>query len=569
MKGYARLSIRDLSVGIALIAVACVDPFHPDATPLPGQTPTPPPTDANVDAPAAPAPAYDAALPPSYPPPTSMPDAGPVNPDAPVAVTPDAAVPAPDAPLSKPDAAPADRPPRPDGPPPVIVDCPNPSPPDGGELECPVDPAVLKTWFPVTPAIKGCRPAPHPAVECLFYQFAWQNFLIATQPDAQGRPAFLGWNTIENTFGAHAGEPAPAVPFLSGGVTQAGGRQVLVDQKGHAIYYGIHMNKAFVDFVNENGLTSAQAIRDADPNLAFPSTNDIVELKTAWTIVDDANPPANFFTTRASVGTLHVVNNRIEEDRVNLRPVTVALIAVHVVYTLPGHPEFIWSSFQHVDAAGLPDVAPSAAAQPAATRATTVISNKNHILFKAGTTAGAANRGVIMNPMFDEVTQTFAAAQMSSIYRLYPGSKSNDVQIDDDVSAITDNMIALFKTLKVPAADKRPNYYLVGAVWQDRPEKSFKVDKVLVNDQNDPDIRLNGGDSDHSITGGEDSLSSTAMESFTQGANSFPNCFSCHDTRTATVTGVPAARDTTAAPTLQPKLINVSHVFNEVVREGL
>jgi hypothetical protein len=214
-------------------------------------------------------------------------------------------------------------------------------------------------------------------------------------------------------------------------------------------------------------------------------------------------------------------------------------------------------------------VAPAATALPVATRATTVISPKQHLLYRAGTTAAAANRGVIMNPVFNEATQTFDPSQQSSIYRLFPASKSNVTNIDDDIAAITDNMIALFKTLKLPTADKRPNYYLVGAIWQDRPDKSFKLNNLLVNDPNDPDIKLNGGDSDKSITGGEDSLSSTAMESFTQGANSFPNCFSCHDTRTATATGVPAARDTTAAVTLQPKMINVSHVFNEVVREGL
>jgi hypothetical protein len=59
------------------------------------------------------------------------------------------------------------------------------------------------------------------------------------------------------------------------------------------------------------------------------------------------------------------------------------------------------------------------------------------------------------------------------------------------------------------------------------------------------------------------------MESFTQGTDSFPNCFSCHDTRAATARGVPLARDQAGTPTLMPKLINVSHLFNEVARLGL
>jgi len=456
-----------------------------------------------------------------------------------------------------------------DAPPPPeqIVDCPNP-PGDPEMFDCPVDKKILDAWLPTTPPVKGCRPAPHPATECQFYVFAWQNFLIATQPDAAGKPAFLSWNNIENTFGAHAGEPAPEVPVLTGGVTQAGGRQVLVDQKGHAIYYGIHFNKPFVDFVRANDLTSAEAVKLADPNLAFPTTTGIVELKTAWMIVDDASPPANFFTIRAKVSTLRLnaATSTIQEDRTVLRDVTVALIAMHVVYTLPGHPEFVWSSFQHADASNVPDVAPSSMVNPprGGLRATTVISPKDHLLYKGGTQVSATNKGVLSGAMFDEATQTFAAAQVN-IYRVFPGSKSTDPNIDDDVSALTDNMLALFKAKKatLPAVDKRLNYLLVGAIWQDVPQKTFKLNKGLVNPAGI------GPDNPMSITGGEDTMSSTAMESFTQNSDSFPNCFSCHDTQSATATGVPSIKDSTAPVTLTPKLINVSHVFNEVVREGL
>ncbi len=90
--------------------------------------------------------------------------------------------------------------------------------------------------------------------------------------------------------------------------------------------------------------------------------------------------------------------------------------------------------------------------------------------------------------------------------------------------------------------------------------------KVLTNDETDPDIKINGSDSLHAILAGEDRLSSVAMESFTQPSDSFPNCFMCHDTRSTTARGVPSARDQAAPVLLQPKLMNVSHIFNEVVR---
>src|SRR6266404_8375479 len=81
---------------------------------------------------------------------------------------------------------------------------------------CPPHLTDLTPWLPVTPPVVGCTPLPHPGSDCPFYFFAWQNFMIATQPNAQGRPAFLSWGTIENTFGSNAGMPAPATPFLGG-----------------------------------------------------------------------------------------------------------------------------------------------------------------------------------------------------------------------------------------------------------------------------------------------------------------------------------------------------------------
>jgi hypothetical protein len=171
----------------------------------------------------------------------------------------------------------------------------------------------------------------------------------------------------------------------------------------------------------------------------------------------------------------------------------------------------------------------------------------------------------VLAPELDVATQIFRTPP-TSVYRMFTGSKSNVIDLDDDVVALNENVVARFARAQLPATDRRGHYRLVGAVWQDRPDRSFTLDKLLVNNETDPDIIKNGGDSPNSITGGEDRLSSTAMESFTQNADSFPNCFHCHDTRATTARGVPAARDQGAMPLLAPKLINVSHIFNEVVR---
>ncbi len=57
-------------------------------------------------------------------------------------------------------------------------------------------------WLPNTPPLEMFQPLPHPATECPFYRGGWQNFLVATQPDADGRPALL--DLPDHRHGVHA-----------------------------------------------------------------------------------------------------------------------------------------------------------------------------------------------------------------------------------------------------------------------------------------------------------------------------------------------------------------------------
>jgi len=461
---------------------------------------------------------------------------------------------------------------------PVINMCsPDPTTPVGGALTCPANLADIANWFPTTPPMQtggGCKPLPHPARECRFYQESWQEFLIATQPDATtGRVALLDWNTIENTFGAGAGKPTPAVPVFLAGVTQAGGRQVVIDQNGNALYYAIHMNPAFVKFVNDSHLTSADQItRAANLNIKFTTTSAIVETKEAWQVIPDTLPAAQrqviqntFITTPAMVPTLTVDGTGVVAHDDMLRMVNLALVAIHIVHTIPDHSEFIWSSFQHANRqTGVTDLAPSLSDLPTVP-GVTIVPNINHILFAVNTARAAANQGILV-PALNVATQTFTTPP-TSIYRVFPGSKSRDPAIDDDVAATNLSFTTRFAGNPRPGPlDRRPFYRLLGAIWQDLPGTTFTKNRSLVNDPTDPMIMALGSDAPNTITGGEDRISSVAMESFTQAENSFPNCFDCHDTRSTAGNGVPQVRAMAAPAVMQPGLINVSHIFNEVVR---
>jgi hypothetical protein len=451
-------------------------------------------------------------------------------------------------------------------------------------------------WLPNTPPLDLFRPLPHPAGECPFYRGSWQNFLIATQPDGEGRPDFMSWPSIDTLFSSSL--PKAARRAELGDIRQAGGRQIVIDQNGHSLYYGIHVNQAFAEFVNDNDLDTLANVQNADPRLFFPA--GVVELKSAWQDIT-TEPPSEYetyITTTALVPTLsQEANGRIVEDKNNPREIRVALLALHVVYTLPGHPEFIWGSFEHstsspdISAAdGKRDVAPTffdrnpSPEDPDNLDVSAPVSRESSKLYRAGTPANQANQAISEADLqLDEATQSFSG-QQTSIYRMFPASKSHSIEPDAALSSLNFNVGELFDAKRdtLSRVDKRGFYRQVGSVWMDKPQ-FFGINSPLANDLTSPlvarggdrelqaeaqaDLALNGGDSQFSLLAGEDRLSSTAMESFTQAPTSFPNCFSCHNTQAVTSRGIPANKDTESPVLLEPKRINVSHVFSQFVLE--
>jgi hypothetical protein len=446
---------------------------------------------------------------------------------------------------------------------------------------CAADP----TWLPKTPPPTFAGPPPaHPAPDCPFYQAAWQTFLYVTQNDSSGKPTFLSYATIEKAFGKGAAsfkgfaplrqgvlslaprtlQSPNGTPTVGAGPIQAGGLQgLLIDQEGRPIFYAIHMNQQFENFIQKNHLSSPSAVQTAKRDIQFDAGT--VELKSAWMVVDPKHPPANYITTPASVPHLKVSNGKIVVDAsAPPEPATVALLAIHVVFVLKGHPEMIWSSFEHIDANGQPDSAPIASDIPSKIIGDPVVSQKDYVLYKAGTSYSKTNipaSDADMAQSFDEVSQSFTKGGhllQTSIIRSYPASKIKDINIDDDVASLNASMLKLFDSIgPMGKTDPRRNYQLVGAVWLDDP-KTFGVGKKFANKPGQT------SDDTGAMVAGEDRMSSTAMESFSQSENAEniqpgafqANCFSCHNTENVfSDTG-------NNQKLLDAKEINISHIFS-------
>ena len=438
------------------------------------------------------------------------------------------------------------------------------------------------SWLPNTPAVVSTKAPPkHPEPDCPFYLAAWQTMLVATQLDGDGTPAFLKrYSTIEDLFGAGSGiRSAPKkvgtlslLPrnlqrpnekllrdkqrptAIAAGVNQAGmARGLMIDQNGNPIYYAIHVNDVFAQFIRQNFIRqnnqlTKDALLNAEPDkLEFPT--GAVELKSAWQVVEKGNASTNYITVKAQVPILAVKNGDLTVTAKN-RDVTVALIALHVVFVLKDHPEFVWSTFEHIgaDGQGIRDNAPEARLNPTDPLSDSVVSQSQWTLFKAGTNATSANIPNLAQDRinsFDSTTQKFnrnGKILQTSVYRAYPASKLIETDEDPDVKQANASMQELFAGHN---SDRRKNYQLVGAVWLDDPAAVFTSGKLFANKP--------GESSDRGMVAGEDALSSTAMESFTQIDS--PNCFSCHNTTRVT-------DDLTNTQIVGAKRLNVSHVLS-------
>jgi hypothetical protein len=359
--------------------------------------------------------------------------------------------------------------------------------------------------------------------------------------------------------------------------------------------------------------------------LLFPP--GAVEFKSAWQVVEGtpdemAAMMKDYITMQTTVPTITqdgAPNYTIHENRNLPRMVTVRLLAIHVVSTLVGHPEFIWASFEH--STGLAngvtdtsatdfqrdvapildgDVNPDPDKDPVNAMVTKPASSDDHVLYAGGTPANKSNQP-FLETQLRLVGQKLMRADngmpaQTSIYRMFPASKSNTTDPDAAITSLNHNVEYLFKTDHPD--DVRGNYRLLGAQWMDKPGyyannipiqndstnpmanesarpdgKHVAQDGTLADPITKPElieaIKTDGSDSEFSILAGEDRMSSTAMESFTQAPGSFNNCFTCHNTQAITANGIPSDRDTGAGVVklLDPGLLNISHVLSQFLLE--
>jgi hypothetical protein len=412
----------------------------------------------------------------------------------------------------------------------VVACCAMSVPATAQQASCPAAPA----WFPHSktpePNAAGFPASPN---NCDFHQFSWNAFLWLTQ-DVKGQPRFLrfpkdGIQTKAGILNALIGR-SPKARTLED-VQQAGPDGIMVDLQGRPIYYSIHSNATFGDFIKQNGLLDPAKLRAFDPNTPFPAGT--LTLKAAWKVVAAGEDVSTFYTRVAQVALLGMRDGKIVLTR-KIRPARVALVGFHIGATVNGHPEMIWATFEHVrNAPDLPKPVDQMGPDD-------VVSDKGWTFTKANTRFRDCN----INSAGAGALELNAARQTLSpptqVCRIIPsgGGSTNNVgnikSLNDDVHKQLDGVFN--------------NYFEVGAIWFNatnglKPNCTFQPGALECRAQADTPLLT-----------GSTQLSNTTVETFTQAQSAQNNCFACHNT-------VQVTSQNTATPSLPGLNVDISHVL--------
>jgi hypothetical protein len=409
-------------------------------------------------------------------------------------------------------------------------------------------------WFP-----HSQTPAPNPnlfpgnttATDCSFHEWAWQEFLYVTQP-VNGAPRFLSYPTSDDLFPSNPTQKplhaaalrarnAPTLLKLrvrgakpkQGGselptadsINQAGSGGILVDHNGNPLYYSVHFDWVFYEFIVSNSYYDYSTYIATNPNVTFPC--GATEFKASWMIVPDGTTFAGY-TTQAQVPTLSTGSKGEIVTGPPMRNVTVGLVGLHVVGVVANHPEFVWETFEQVNnAPDLPSNIQPTSSSP--------VSPNNYTFYTANTPANQCN---VQPQTYTLNVQAQTLSPITQVFRQFADGGG----VPDNIEAIDTLNASVLSQLGT--SDIWSNYKLIGGVW-------------LLPGELNPN--LSPGDSQ--LHGSPD-IANATMETFVQQPfkntnpppNYFTSCFGCHTTTSSnTSTGLP----------IPPMNMNLSHILTD------
>jgi hypothetical protein len=302
----------------------------------------------------------------------------------------------------------------------------------------------------------------------------------------------------------------------------------LLSQANSLVYYTLVVNDVYAYFLTGNktgGITPAApdfptSAADlakvtafaSSKGVTFPDPNALaVEIKMSWVDASTISTPANYITVSATVPNYNTSNpNKWVPS--GTKNITLALVGVHFVATVAGHPEMIWATFEHFG--NTPNAAYNYT--PTSGSGSVAQDTTGSWLFcvpncPAGTTVNVSHAKLSAS---DIIGAPAGAPVASSNTRRtnpwgLPGTAAASVSSNTQIVSINHSVISQLLT-----GDMRKNYFMLGATWTINGQPPTGIPPQ-------PD----------GVQVGTNLLANSTMETYVQGSL---NCFTCHDNLGAT-----------------------------------
>jgi hypothetical protein len=305
---------------------------------------------------------------------------------------------------------------------------------------------------------------------------------------------------------------------------QAGDGDVLLSQGNSLVYYTIVVNDVYAYFLtgNKTGgiIPAASEFPTSSADLAkvtafasskgvtFPDPNALtVEVKMSWVDASTLSSTADYVTVGATVPKY---DTSIPSKWVpnGTKDITLALVGVHVVGTVAGHPEMIWATFEHFsNTPGAAYIYTSTGGNQTVPADSTgkwlfCVSNcpaASTFNSSHGQTSGS---DIVGSPSGASITPS--NTQRSNPWGL-SGTAVASASSNTQLVSINHSILS-----QLLSGDMRSNYFMLGATWTLGGAPPTAV----------PPSTTDG------TQVGTNALANSTMETYLQGAT---NCFSCHD----------------------------------------
>lgn len=321
---------------------------------------------------------------------------------------------------------------------------------------------------------------------------------------------------------------------------QAGSQGALIAQNGSLVYYISLANDVYAYFLSgvraqvldsttfpTDSASSAQISAYARQQgwRPAPDSNALaIELKTSW--VETTNlPDSDTYITIDAIIPEYNTSSSQAWPVTGQRHARLALIGMHIVGSVAGHPEMIWATFEHNQ--NVPNAAYSYI------DSNNVVHNVpadtgTHWLLNSNASATPVNVQRMKMGGNDTINayngNTIGASNTQLMHAF--GVATNVVPNQEDTSASASNseIISINNAVRnlLVGNDIRKNYYLVGATWTFGGTAPNGQSYALPNPV----------DTVHGVAIGTSQLANSTMETYVQGPspayNQSGSCFACH-----------------------------------------